>query len=48
MAIAPRTYNVGGVMLKQPCKIRWLGYCGSNVTDMQKTVHEHASTVLVK
>ncbi len=38
MAIAQQTYNVGGVMLKQPFKIRRLGHFGFNVTNMEKAV----------
>ena len=34
-----QTYNVGGVMLKQPFKIRRLGHFGFNVSDMEKAVH---------
>jgi catechol 2,3-dioxygenase-like lactoylglutathione lyase family enzyme len=33
------TYNVGGVMLQQPFKIRRLGHFGFNVSDMEKAVH---------
>lgn len=35
----PQTYNVGGVMLQQPFKIRRLGHFGFNVSDMEKAVH---------
>jgi catechol 2,3-dioxygenase-like lactoylglutathione lyase family enzyme len=34
-----QTYNVGGVMLKQPFKIRRLGHFGFNVADMDTAVH---------
>jgi len=38
-ATAQQTYNVGGVMLKQPFKIRRLGHFGFNVINMEKALH---------
>ena len=34
-----QTYNVGGVMLKQPFKVRRLGHFGFNVANMETAVH---------
>src|SRR4029453_9075184 len=34
-----QTYNVGGVMLQQPFKIRRLGHFGFNVAKMEQAVH---------
>jgi catechol 2,3-dioxygenase-like lactoylglutathione lyase family enzyme len=38
-ATMQQTYDVGGVMLKQPFKIRRLGHFGFNVANMEKAVH---------
>lgn len=39
MAPIQQTYNVGGVMLAQPFKIRRLGHFGFNVSNMEPSVH---------
>ena len=38
-ATKQQTYNVGGVMLQQPFKIRRLGHFGFNVANMEQAVH---------
>jgi len=39
MPSTQHTYNVGGVMLERPFKIRRLGHFGFNVADMPRAVH---------
>ena len=38
-ATKQQTYNVGGVMLQQPFKVRRLGHFGFNVANMEQAVH---------
>ncbi|MBI3325117.1 MAG: VOC family protein [Nitrospinae bacterium] len=38
-ATRQQTFNVGGVLLKQPFKIRRLGHFGFNVANMEQAVH---------